>query len=89
MVAGYGQALIHVRLAYLSFCVGAMYSAEYDACDVTLSGYPHRASLKDMPDHGGKRTYDLGNTSPKVVGSIPPVARHIFQAWPVWILHSE
>jgi hypothetical protein len=28
-----------------------------DACDVTLSEYPHRASLKNMPDHGGNRTY--------------------------------
>jgi hypothetical protein len=35
-----------------------MYSGEYDACDVTLSVYPHRASLKNMPDHGGNRTYD-------------------------------
>ena len=35
-----------------------------DACDVTLSVYPHRASLKNMPDHGGNRTYDLWNTSP-------------------------
>ena len=34
-----------------------MYSGEYDACDVTLSVYPHRASLKNMPDHGGNRTY--------------------------------
>jgi hypothetical protein len=25
-----------------------MYSGEYDACDVTLSVYPHRASLKNM-----------------------------------------
>ena len=41
-----------------------MYSGEYDACDVTLSVYPHRASLKNMPDHGGNRTYDLLNTSP-------------------------
>ena len=41
-----------------------MYSGEYDACDVTLSEYPHRASLKNMPDHGGNRTYDLWNTSP-------------------------
>jgi hypothetical protein len=24
-----------------------MYSGEYDACDVTLSVYPHRASLKN------------------------------------------
>ena len=41
-----------------------MYSGEYDACDVTLSVYPHRASLKNMPDHGGNRTYKLWNTSP-------------------------
>jgi hypothetical protein len=34
-----------------------MYSGEYDACDVTLSVYPHRASLKNMPDHGGNRTW--------------------------------
>jgi hypothetical protein len=36
------------------FCVGVMYSGEYDACDATLSVYPHRASLKNMPDHGVK-----------------------------------
>ena len=54
-----------------------MYSGEYDACDVTLSVYPHRASLKNMPD--------LWVSIPKVVGSIPTVARHIFQACPVWI----
>ena len=41
-----------------------MYSGEYDACDVTLSVYPYRAGLKNMPDHGGNRTYDLWNTSP-------------------------
>ena len=46
------------------FCVGVMYSGEYDACDVTLSVYPHRTSLKNMPGHGGNRTYDLWNTSP-------------------------
>ena len=118
-----------------------MYSCEYDACDVTLSVYPRRESLKNMPGHGGDRTYDLWNTSPmlfqlsyavmsvrvcdisrllncidiegtrfcseishtrttpvrvaqlgehwasipKVAGSIPTVARHIFQAYPVWI----
>ena len=113
------------------FCVGVMYSGEYDVCDVTLSVYPHRASLKNMPGHGGNRTYDLWNTSPmlcqlsyavrsigvcdisklglvpsismqsivirvaqlaehwasipKVVGSIPTVAKYIFQACPVWI----
>ena len=44
--------------------VGVVYSGEYDICDVTLSVYPHRASLKNMPGHGGNRTYDLWNTSP-------------------------
>ena len=34
-----------------------MYSGEYDACDVTLSVYPHRANLKNMPDHGGNVIY--------------------------------
>jgi hypothetical protein len=37
-------------------CVGVMYSdvmysGEYDACDVTLSIYPHQTSLKNMPGH--------------------------------------
>ena len=70
-------------------CVGVMYSGEYDVCGVTLSVYPHRANLKNMPDHGGNRTYDLWNWNtspdrvaqlaehwasvPKVVGSIPIV----------------
>ena len=45
-------------------CVGVMYSGEYDVCDVTLSVCPHRASLKNMPGHGGNRTYDLWNISP-------------------------
>ena len=35
-----------------------------DACDVTLNAYPRRTSLKNMPGHGGNRTYDLWNTSP-------------------------
>ena len=30
-----------------------MYSGEYDACDVSLSVYPQRATLKNMPGHGG------------------------------------
>jgi hypothetical protein len=42
---------------------------ENDACDVTLSVYPHRASLKNMPVHGGNRTYDLWNTSPMDIHS--------------------
>ena len=62
-----------------------MYSGEYDACDVTLSVYPHRASLKNMPDHGGNQLAEHWASIPKVVGSIPTVVRHIFQACPVWI----
>jgi hypothetical protein len=46
------------------FCVGVVYSGEYDVCNVTLSVYPHRASLKNMPGRGGNQTYDLWNTSP-------------------------
>jgi hypothetical protein len=30
-----------------------VYSGEYDICVATLSVYPHRASLKNMPGHGG------------------------------------
>ena len=32
-----------------------MYSGEYDVCVTTLSVYPHRTSLKNMPGHGGIR----------------------------------
>ena len=46
------------------FYVSVMCSGEYDVCDVTLSVYPHRASLKNMPGHVGNRTNDLWNTSP-------------------------
>ena len=38
--------------------------SQFDACDVTLSVYPHRTNLKNMPGHDGNRTYDLRNTSP-------------------------
>ena len=54
-----------------------MYSGEYDACDVTLSVYPHL-------DHGGNRTYDLWNTSPMLC-QLSYAVRHFFQACPVWI----
>ena len=43
-----------------------MYPGEYDVCDVTLSVYPQRASLKNMPDLGGNRSYDLWNNSPMI-----------------------
>jgi hypothetical protein len=33
----------------------------YNTCDVTLGAYPHWASLKNMPDHDGNRTYDLAS----------------------------
>jgi hypothetical protein len=57
------------------FCVGVMYSGEYDACDVTLSVYPHWTILKNMPGHGGNRTYDLWNTSPPWPGIFFKLAR--------------
>ena len=50
-----------------------MYSGEYVVCDVTLSVYPHRASLKNMPGHGGNRTYDLWNSSPMLCQLSYPV----------------
>jgi hypothetical protein len=65
------KVLIFVQFEHDFFCVGVVYSGEYNVCDVTLSVYPHRASLK--------------TSIPKVVGSIPTVAGHIFQARPVWI----
>ena len=79
----------------------------------TLSVYPHRASLKNMPGHtiieiniilldyigieGIRLSSEISYTDrvaqlaehwasiPRVVGSNPTVARHIFQACPVWI----
>jgi hypothetical protein len=45
------------------FCDDVMYSVEYDVCDVSLSVYPRRGSLKNMPGHGGNRTNHLWNTS--------------------------
>ena len=69
-------------------------------CDVTLSVYPHRAGLKNMPGHGGTQFRNIAYSNrpdrvaqlaerwasiPKVVGSNPTVARHIVQACPVWI----
>ena len=63
-----------------------MYSGrEYDACDVTLSVYPHRTSLKNMPGHRVAQLAEHWAGVPRVVGSIPTVAGHIFRACPVWM----
>ena len=41
------------------FYVCVMYSGEYDVCDITLSVYPHRASLKNMLEKYAKgRRFD-------------------------------
>ena len=53
-----------LNLLRIFFSVGVVYSGEYDVCDVALCVYPHRVSLKNMPGHGGNRTYDLWNTNP-------------------------
>ena len=54
--------IINICIVNASSAFGKLITCH--ACDVTLSVYPHRASLKNMPDHGGNRTYDLWNTSP-------------------------
>ena len=40
----------------LPMSFNVMYLGEYDVyvCDVTLSVYPHRTSLKNMPGHHGQ-----------------------------------
>ena len=58
-------------------CVAVMYSGKYDACDVSLSVYPHRASLKNMPDHGGNLTYYL---IPSVLAAFLLVTRRCDQS---------
>ena len=49
---------------YTNFRFEHIIKFQNDICDDTLSVYPHRASLKNMPGHRGNRTYDLWNTSP-------------------------
>jgi hypothetical protein len=41
-----------VRLSKVIFLCWCAQLGDYDACDVTLSVYPHRASLINMPGHG-------------------------------------
>ena len=62
--SGYLAVSLNLDTILDFFCVGVMYSGEYDACHVTLSVYAHWVSLKNMPGNGGNRTYDLWNTSP-------------------------
>ena len=61
--SGYLAVLLNLDTILDFFCIGVMYSGEHDACDVTGSVYPHRVSLKNMPCHGGNRTYNLWNTT--------------------------
>ena len=61
------------------FCVGIMYSGEYDACDVTLSVYPHRASLKNIClATVGIEPTTFWNTLDACDVTLGTVARHIF-----------
>ena len=58
------------------FCAGVVYSGEYDLFrNITYSNRPDRVA--QLAEHWAG--------IPKVVGSIPTVAGHIFQARPVWI----
>ena len=52
------NAIVFTKTEYDFLCVGVVYSGEYDVCDVTPNAYPHRASPKNMPGHGGNRTHD-------------------------------
>jgi hypothetical protein len=61
-----------------------MYSGEYDVCHVTLSAYPHRTNMKNMP--GGNRTVGIETT----VGIEPTTkdsyrGQAYFTACPGWI----
>ena len=42
----------------------------YDVCDVTLSVYPHRVSLKNMPGDDGNQTYKTSGFSGAIVNFI-------------------
>ena len=54
MMANSGHYMMNmINYILIFFCVGVVYSGEYDVCDVTLSVYPHQESLKNMPGHGG------------------------------------
>ena len=68
---------------FTHFCDGVVYSGEYDICDVTLSVYPHRASLKNMSGHGGNRTYDLWNTSPMLCQLSYHTADQLAEHWAI------
>jgi hypothetical protein len=41
------------------FCVGVMYSGEYDVCDVTLSVYPHSVSTSGKLERYVSKTVAL------------------------------
>jgi hypothetical protein len=46
-------------------------------CDVTLSVYPHRAGLKNMPGHGGKHLFTwvhYTNTTNIIIINVPTVS---------------
>jgi hypothetical protein len=49
----------------------------HDACDVTLSVYPHRVSLKNM----SAKVW----IEPTTFGILAHLGKHIFQAYQVWI----
>ena len=55
---------VHTHRIKPMVCVMYLTIDRYDVCDVTLSVYPHRTSLTNMPGQGGNRTYDLWNTTP-------------------------
>ena len=55
---------LYINMENGSYFVHKKLTLVYKVCVATLSVYPHRASLKNMPGHGGIGTYDLWNASP-------------------------
>ena len=82
-------------LCQLSYAVRSVRVCDISELSLVRSiKYSMSSSFDESSSFGTESSsYDLWNTEhwasiPKVVGSNPTVARHIFQAFPVWI-HTE
>jgi hypothetical protein len=62
-----------------------MYSGEYDACDVTLSVYPHRASLKNTPQACPVWIYTQSNITSIISATVENITICWGALWPKWI----
>jgi hypothetical protein len=62
-----------------------VYSGKYDVCDVNLSVYPHRASLKNMPGHGGKAF----QACPVWIYTKSNITSKMFHCWPIQLAPGQ